>query len=350
MKVERDELVEELRKREDVMQVHSSIENAAPVIKVNVDPVLAQAEGLTPASIGSLIYSNLSGIKATTVRVNGEDTDVRVEFAADKYDSIDKLQGMMITTATGTTLPLEDLATIHYEDSPQPIQRKNKQYQVAITMEPQSEYKKTAEKDVKEFVRNWNMPNEVEMAPNAMDESMGSEIGALGGALITGVFLVFVVMAIQFESPKFSLMIMTTIPFSLIGSFGLLFLADSPISMVSMLGFLMLVGTVVNNGILYVDTVNQFLAEMPLDKALVEAGAIRMRPILMTTGTTVISMLPNAVAYGKSGAMMQGLALVDVGGLIAATILTLILLPTYYRLVHNMGRKAVGEDVPMVSD
>ena len=345
-----DELVAELRQREDVMQVHSSIENAAPVIKVNVDPVLAQAEGLTPASIGSLIYSNLSGIKATTVRVNGEDTDVRVEFAADKYDSIDKLQGMMITTATGTTLPLEDLATIHYEDSPQQIQRKNKQYQVSITMEPQSEYKKTAEKDVKEFVRNWNMPNEVEMAPNAMDESMGSEIGALGGALITGVFLVFVVMAIQFESPKFSLMIMTTIPFSLIGSFGLLFLADSPISMVSMLGFLMLVGTVVNNGILYVDTVNQFLAEMPLDKALVEAGAIRMRPILMTTGTTVISMLPNAVAYGKSGAMMQGLALVDVGGLIAATILTLILLPTYYRLVHNMGRKAVGEDVPMVSD
>lgn len=141
-----DELVAELRQREDVMQVHSSIENAAPVIKVNVDPVLAQAEGLTPASIGSLIYSNLSGIKATTVRVNGEDTDVRVEFAADKYDSIDKLQGMMITTATGTTLPLEDLATIHYEDSPQQIQRKNKQYQVSITMEPQSEYKKTAEK------------------------------------------------------------------------------------------------------------------------------------------------------------------------------------------------------------
>ena len=145
-------------------------------------------------------------------------------------------------------------------------------------------------------------------------------------------------------------MIMTTIPFSLIGSFGLLFLADSPISMVSMLGFLMLVGTVVNNGILYVDTVNQLLEEMPLDKALVEAGAIRMRPILMTTGTTVISMLPNAFAYGKSGAMMQGLALVDVGGLVAATILTLILLPTYYRLVHNMGRKVVGEDVPMVSD
>ena len=91
----------------------------------------------------------------------------------------------MITTATGTTLPLEDLATIHYEESQQQTQRKNKQYQVSITMEPQSEYKKTAEKDVKEFVRNWNMPNEVEMAPNAMDENMGSEIGALGCLLYT---------------------------------------------------------------------------------------------------------------------------------------------------------------------
>ena len=120
---------------------------------------------------------------------------------------------------------------------------------------------------------------------------MGSEIGALGGALITGVFLVFVVMAIQFESPKFSLMIITTIPFSLIGSFGLLFAADSPISMVSMLGFLMLVGTVVNNGILYVDTVNQYRLTMDLKTALVEAGATRLRPILMTSSTTILSMI-----------------------------------------------------------
>ena len=80
------------------------------------------------------------------MRVNGEDIDVIVEFAPDRYDSIEKVQGMMIPTATGTVLPLEDLATIHYEDSPQQIQRKNKQYQVSITMEPQSEYKKTAEK------------------------------------------------------------------------------------------------------------------------------------------------------------------------------------------------------------
>ena len=93
-----DDLVTELRKREDVMQVHSSVENAAPVIKVNVDPVKAEAEGLTPASIGSMVYSNLSGVKAATISVNGNDQDVKVEFAPDRYDSIAKLQGMMITT------------------------------------------------------------------------------------------------------------------------------------------------------------------------------------------------------------------------------------------------------------
>ena len=116
LKKSADDLVTELRKREDVMQVHSSVENAAPVIKVKVDPVKAEAEGLTPASIGSVVYSNLSGVKAATISVNGEDQDVKVEFAPDRYDSIAKLQGMMITTAAGNTLPLEDLAEIYYQD------------------------------------------------------------------------------------------------------------------------------------------------------------------------------------------------------------------------------------------
>ena len=325
------DLVEELRKRDDVMQVHSSIENAAPIVKVTIDPVMAQAEGLTPASIGSTIYQNLSGMTAMTLRQSGEDVDVKLEYAPDRYDTIADLQGMMITTASGTTLPLEDLAQIHYEDSPQQIVRKDKQYQVSITMEPQAQFKDTAERDVRQFISQWNLPEGVEPAANANTESMNEEIGALGGALVTGIFLVFIVMAIQFESPKFSLMVMTTMPFSLIGSFGLLFLADSPISMVSTLGFLMLVGTVVNNGILYVDTVNQMIHDTPLDEALVQAGIIRMRPIAMTTLTTVISMVPNAVAYGEAGAMMQGLALVNVGGLTASTILTLLLLPTFYR-------------------
>ena len=260
-----------------------------------------------------------------------------VEFAPDRYNSIAALQGMMITTGSGTTLPLEDLGEISYEDSPQQISRRDKQ-SIRISIQAQAEYKDTAEADVNEFVNSYPLPAGVQHAVNSMDEMMGEEIGALIQALITAVFLVFIVMAIQFESPKFSMMVMMTIPFSLIGSFGLLFLADCSISMTSTLGFLMLVGTVVNNGILYVDTVNQLRVDQPLDQALVEAGAIRLRPILMTTLTTIISMMPNALAYGDAGAMMQDLALVNVGGLSAATLLTLLLLPTFYRVVDKMGK------------
>ena len=134
-------------------------------------------------------------------------------------------------------------------------------------------------------------------------------------------------------------MVMITIPFSLIGAFGLLFLADSPISMTSMLGFLMMVGNVVNGGILYVETANQMRAEMPLEDALVEAGAIRMRPILMTVTLTVVSELPNVLAFGSSGETMQGSALVNVGGLLASTALMLLMMPTFYRFVTRMGKK-----------
>lgn len=337
-----DEMVEELRKRQDVTKVHSSIENAAPVIKINVDPVKAQAEGLTPASVGGSLYSTLSGVKAMDLNVNGGDVEVRVEFAPNEYDTIEKLQGIMLQSPTGAMVPLSDIGNIHYEDSPQAIVRSDKRYQVAITAEPVEEYKKTAKTDVQKFAKEYELPYGVETAANSMDEMMVEELSALGGAIGTAIFLIFVVMAMQFESPKFSLMVMFTIPFSLIGAFGLLFLADCPVSMTSMLGFLMMIGTVVNNGILYVDTVNQMRGDVGVEKALVEAGAIRLRPIMMTTLTTVLAMIPMAIGYGESGATLQGLALVNVGGLVASTILSLLLLPTFYQLVDRVGRKSFG--------
>lgn len=344
------DMVEQLKAREDVTKVHSSVENAAPVIKVNIDPVKAQAEGLTPASIGGIIYSTLSGSEVMTLNSTGEDMSVRVEYAPDEYDTIDKMEGLMISTPRGTQVPLSDIGEIYYADSPLTIERRDKQYEVAITCEAVEGYEETAEAEVKKFAAEYQFPAGVSNAANAMDEMMAEELGALAGAIGTAVFLIFVVMAMQFESPKFSLMVMFSIPFSLIGAFGLLYLAKCKISMVSMLGFLMMIGTVVNNGILYVDTVNQLRGEKGLETALVEGGAIRLRPILMTTLTTVLSMLPMAFAYGESGETMQGLALVNVGGLMASTILSLIMLPTIYPVIDKMGRKHFENNDHLIDD
>ena len=134
-------------------------------------------------------------------------------------------------------------------------------------------------------------------------------------------------------------MVMMSIPFALIGSFGLLFITGSTLSMVSLMGVLMLVGIVVNNGILYVDTVNKLREEMPLNDALVQSGQMRLRPILMTTLTTILSMVPMSLGLGEGSVMMQGMALVIIGGLVASTILILILLPTFYLIIDKQSRR-----------
>ncbi len=342
-----DKIANILKARPDVTKVHSTLENAAPVVKIHVDPVQAAAEGLTPMQVAGSVNQILSGTTATTMEVDGNDIDVKVEYPAEDYDTIDEVEGIMLMNTSGASIALSDIAEIRFEDSPQSITRSDRQYQVTIS----ADYTEAANPDLmvnrnniyKEVVEQ-NLGPDVTIATNAMTEQMNDEFSALGQAIAVAVFLVFVVMAAQFESPKFSFMVMTTIPFSLIGSFGLLWLADCSISMPSLLGFLMLVGTVVNNGILYVDTVNQYRSEMDVKTALIEAGATRLRPILMTTLTTIVAMIPMAMAYGESGKMMQGLALVDVGGLIASTILALLMLPVYYSLMNRKPKKTVNYD------
>ena len=338
-----DEIANALMEHADVSKVHTTLENAAPVVKLNIDAVKANAENITPLQIAGTVSSILGGKEATTLKIDGEEVSVNVEYPPEQYDTIDELQGIVLTTNSGTSVALTDVADIVFKDSPAAIVRKNRQYQVTITGELTTDdprQVKAIETRLYQDVVEKHMGPNITRATNAMDEAMLEEFGNLGGAIATAIFLVFVVMAAQFESPKFSTMVMTTIPFSLIGSFGLLYLCDVPISMASLLGFLMLVGTVVNNGILYVDTVNQYRQTMDKETALIEAGATRLRPILMTTLTTVVSMIPMAMAYGDSGESMQGLALVDVGGLIASTILALLMLPVYYSV---MSRKKKTE-------
>ena len=344
LKAASDAIVEELQARPEVTHVHSSLENDAPLVKISVDPVKASAEGLAPAQVAGQVYAMLSGTEATTLNVNGNDLSVKVEYGDDQYDTIDKLQGIVLPTATGSMVALTDIAEIGFKDSPQSIMKSDKQYQVTISGQLTDKADLSTNGKLREEVIGKYLNASVSIQQNTMDEMMNEEFSSLGQAIAIAVFLVFVVMAAQFESPKFSIMVMTTIPFSLIGAFGLLWLADSPISMVSLLGFLMLVGTVVNNGILYVDTANQYRNEMDLDEAVIEAGATRIRPMLMTTLTTIVAMIPMALAYGDAGEMMQGLALVDVGGLIASTVLALLMLPVYYRLMNRKPKEEPDYD------
>ena len=336
-----DKIVKELVARNDVMNVHSSIENNSPVISVDVDAVTASAEGLTAAQIGSQIRNYLEGAEIATLTVDGNEISVRAEYPEGEYDTVPQLERILLSKQGGGSVALSDVASIRYKDSPSSISKQDKQYQVTISASYTGGNVSTA---LDNEVILPNLSGTVTKGTSTMDRMMQNEFSGLYRAIGIAVFLVFVVLAAQFESPKFSFMVMTTIPFSLAGSFIALRLTGVSISMTSLIGFLILVGTVVNNGILYVDAVNQERLLMPVEEALVEAGATRLRPILMTTLTTVLAMLPMAVAYGSSGATTQGLAVVDIGGLLLGVLVALFILPSYY-LIMNGRRKVRRLDI-----
>ena len=334
LKEKSDALVSEMQKMESLTGIHSSLENAAPRLLVKVDPIKAAAEGLSPIALGQSLNSILGGKTVMKIDLDGEKADVRVEYPKDRFDTLEKIKNIRFSTPRGAAVALDSVATVDFSDSPATIIREDKKYVVTI----RANYTEKANKETKEEVDRLvesHLGRDIALSESLRTKNMREEFTDLFRAIAIAVFLVFVVMAGQFESLRFSFMVMTTVPFAMIGSFGLLWLFDATISMTSLLGFLMLVGTVVNNGILYVDTVNQYREDMPLDRAIIESGATRLRPILMTTLTTVLSMVPMAMAIGENGKLMQGLALVDLGGLTASTLLALLLLPVYYRIMYG---------------
>jgi len=270
--------------------------------------------------------------------VDGREVSVMAEYPEDEYRTVSQMKDIILSKPSGGYVALTDVAEIYYKDSPASISKTDKAYEITITADYTGGNVQSA---IDSEVINPNLSGTIKRGVNSMNRMMQEEFAALYQAIAVAVFLVFVVLSAQFESPKFSFMVMTTIPFSLIGSFGLLQITGVSISMTSILGFLILVGTVVNNGILYVDTVNQYRMTMDLKTALIEAGATRLRPIMMTSLTTILSMIPMALAIGDSGSTTQGLAIVNIGGLSVGVAVALFILPIYYALMNGDKKRVV---------
>lgn len=322
-----------------VLQVSSNLADATTQVEVVVDPLKSMSVGLPPVQVAGEMRNALSGVEAATLTRNGEEFKIRLEYPDGEYEDMNDLLNMTLATPMGTQIPLSEVAEVEYKDAPITLIRVDGLYQVAVTANTTEETRFTAQEAAEAGMSQLVLPRGVSRATSMMDDMMMDEFTAIIEAIFTAVFLIFLVMAMQFESPRFSAMVMMSIPFALIGSFGLLFVTGSTLSMVSLMGVLMLVGIVVNNGILYVDTVNILRESIPLNEALVKSGQMRLRPILMTTLTTILSMVPMSLGIGDGSVMMQGMALIIIGGLIASTVLILILLPTFYLIIDKRTRK-----------
>lgn len=325
-----------------VIRATSTLDNQSSKVDVQIDPIKAANIGYSPAQISGLLHMTLSGSDVIDITKDDKTYTVTVEYPKDKFKTAKDLEAIpLISPATGQTSTLGDVAELVYTNSPQSISRADNQYSATVTMYTTVKEKENAEKEITDLADHMLFPSGVKQSESFMSEMMTEEFNSIYGAIATAVLLVFMVMAIEFESARFSIMVMISIPFSFIGSFLLLFLTGTKLSMPSLLGVLLLVGTVVNNGILFVDTTNQLRTEdeMTAKDALIYTGKIRLRPILMTTSTTILSMLPMALGIGSGTEMMGGMAKVIIGGLLSSTLLTLLLLPTFYLFIDGIGRK-----------
>ena len=325
-----------------VLNVSSDAGEGATQIRVVIDPLDAMAHGMTPVQAAGGLYSMISGTEAMTITSNGEEYSVMLEYPEGTYT---KASSLLDASVGG--VPLSEMATLQYTDSQQTVMKQNGKYTTTITASCVSEDTDAVDAALDKLVADTKLPDSVEQTKDTMDEMMTETFVAIGKAIAAAVFLVFLVMAMQFESPKYSLMVMLSIPFSLIGSFGLLFLSGQSLTMISMMGIMMLVGIVVNNGILYVDGVHALMNEegLGLEDALIESGKTRLRPILITTLTTVISMIPMSLGLGTGTEMMQSMGIIIIGGLTASTILILLLMPVFYLMAYG-NKKEKGPKKP----
>lgn len=351
IKETKDRIVKLLEQRNDCGNISTTLDNGAPRIKVEIDPILAASEGFTPAQVGGLLYNTLSGIKVMDKTIDGETYNVYLEYDEKEYDTIEKVANITLKSTANTQTTLRDISKIYYEDNPNGIPKYDKKYRCTITTYFNEYATENTKAEIQKEIVEPLYSRFVEKASSQVDDMLLEEFTALGIAVSIAAFLVFVVMASQFESVRFSLLVMGTVLFSASGAIIALWLANLKLSMVVLLGMLMLIGTAVNNGILYIDTVNQFLDDgKELEWALVEAGAIRLRPIFMTTLTTIVSMIPMSIAYGENGEVLQGLAVVDIGGLISSTAMAFFILPVYYYIFNRKSGTVLERLRPVAMD
>ena len=199
--------------------------------------------------------------------------------------------------------------------------------------------------DAKEAVDELDLPQGISVEFQGENEDIMDALYELLKMLLLGLLMVYLIMAAQFQSFISPLIVMVSVPLAFTGGFIALLLTWNEVSVVSMMGFILLMGIIVNNAIVLIDCINRFRREgMDKHKAIIEAGAVRMRPILMTALTTVLGLLPLALGWGSGAEMIQPVAIVCIGGLLYATFMTLIIIPVFYDLVNRKKLRQLTDE------
>ena len=365
---------------EGIEDVSDGLEDAAPALQVVVDRDKAMTKGITVAQIYMQVAAALQDTTTVSeVTLDGERMEMMVDAAADSKLTREKLLELIITpdssmsasmssamggstggaSASGlsqltgedsgdedTSFPLGDVAEVRETVSLNSIQRDQQRRCITVTAAIADGYNVTkVTSAVQQAVAPLALPEGVTVEFNGENEQIMDAMGQVLLMLLLGVVLVYLIMVAQFQSLKSPFIVMFTIPLAFTGGFMALLISGIEVSVISLIGFVMLVGIIVNNGIVLVDYINQQrLAGMERREAIIDAGVTRLRPILMTSLTTILGLIVTALAKNAGTALIQPIALVCIGGLLYATLMTLFVVPCMYDILSKKELRQVSED------
>jgi len=336
-----DKLVDKFRPIQGLKDIEKSLKKSKPEIHIIVDREKASKMGLSVYQIASNVETAMLGRVVGRYQISGDEYDIRVRFQKSYRETIANLANIAIASPIGFSIPLSHVAKLDKDVGPITINRKNQERVVHITGTNFNRDLGSVARDIKAAIDSIGMPQGYFYDIGGSYEDMQTSFKELSKALIVGIILIYMIMAAQFESFSQPLIIMFTLPLAYIGVIVGLGITGRTLSVPAFMGLIILMGIVVNNAIVMIDYINQLRQKgMKKKDAIIKGASIRLRPILITSITTICGMLPMALSRGEGSEMRSPMAIAVSFGLLFAMVLTLFVIPTTYSVIDNISRRA----------
>ncbi len=335
-----EELAAKIRKIEGTKDVKISRDKSKPELQIILDQNKMITNGLNTATVSAAVKNRVDGMTATRLRQSGDEYDVVVRFKESARSTLTEIENIGIQNPSGQIIRLGEIAEIKEFWSPPSIGRKRRERIVSVSFTPYKKSLTTLQTEVQKAIDETIVPAGVMVEISGAIQDQMESFADIAFLIVVSLILVYLVMASQFESLKMPFIIMFSIPFAFSGVAIALFLTSTTLSVISAIGAVMLIGIVVKNAIVLVDFINLMRERgNELYEAIAISGRSRLRPVLMTSATTILGMLPLALSSGSGSELWSPMGVAVIGGLIFSTFITLVLVPVIYSIFAKHGER-----------
>jgi HAE1 family hydrophobic/amphiphilic exporter-1 len=335
-----EEIAARIRELRGAHNVTISRDKSKPELQIILDQNKMIMSGLNTATVSTAIRNRVGGMTATKLRQSGDEYDVVVRFEEKARQTLTDIENIGITNPSGQIIRLAEIAQIKEYWAPPSIERKRRERIVTVSFTPYKESLTVLQAEVQKIIDETSIPYGVMVQISGAIEDQMEAFMDIVFLIITSLILVYLVMASQFESLKMPLIIMVAIPFAFSGVAIALFLTNTTLSVVSAIGAVMLIGIVVKNSIVLVDFINLMRERgYELYEAVKFSGRSRLRPVLMTSATTILGMMPLALSTGSGSELWKPMGIAVIGGLLFSTLVTLVVVPVIYVIFARKGER-----------